>query len=263
MCLIFISYRSHAQYPLVVAANRDEFFARETQQAHLWDGGVLAGRDGRAGGTWLGVRKAEDGGVRFAALTNRRGGTVTEANRSRGELSANFLNGSASAADYAHAVAARADDYAGFNLLVADDEAMFYINNDSAAGSPNALEAGCYGLSNGVLEEPWPKLTSGKRRFEELLASPQRLETDALIHMMNDRSRPAPHELPSTGLSAELEHRLSSVFIENEPGSESLEDYGTLCSTALIVNSGGTLRFHERNFDRGGRAERSHFFHLG
>jgi uncharacterized protein with NRDE domain len=260
MCLLFISHRSHADYPLLVAANRDEFFGRATQQAHRWDSGIVAGRDGVAGGTWLGVRQDTESGIRFAAITNRRGGAARESARSRGELTAGFLGGELTAIDYAAQVQARAGDYAGFNLLVGDSAALCYASSE--ADSMRELEPGLYGLSNGVLEEPWPKLRAGKQRMADLLANEKNLTTDQLIALMDDRSLARDEDLPATGLPLELERRLSSAFIENSDDQDGLADYGTLCSTAVMLHATGELRFQERNFDSLGRASRSHFFHF-
>ena len=261
MCLIFIGYRCHQEFPLFVAANRDEFFARETRQAHHWGNGVIAGRDGRAGGTWLGIGPNS----RFAAITNRRGSPPKEGLRSRGELTANFLQGSVSAHDYAQSIALQSQDYAGFNLLVGDASSLYYLANDKHA-APTRLAPGYYGLSNGVLDEPWPKVSKGKQRFQELASQTSSLTTDRLIELMDDREKAPDHELPSTGLSLALERRLSSAFIQNEKGASEdvlgVQDYGTLCSTALLFTREGERRFHERNYDAQGRPTQSHFFHL-
>jgi uncharacterized protein with NRDE domain len=261
MCLIFIGHRSHKDMPLIVAANRDEFFARETRQAHCWDDGVIAGRDGRAGGTWLGIGP----NLRFAAITNRRGNAPREGIRSRGELTANFLRGSATPADYAASIAENGQDYAGFNLLIGDADSLYYLNNEVQA-TPRELAPGYYGLSNGVLDEPWPKVSKGKQRFQELASQASSLTTDRLIELMDDREKAPDHELPSTGLSLALERRLSSAFIQNEKGASEdvlgVQDYGTLCSTALLFTREGERRFHERNYDAEGRPTQSHFFHL-
>ncbi len=257
MCLIFLGFQSHSQFPLVVAANRDEFFARDTRQAHRWEDGTLAGRDGRAGGTWLGLRPSGRG-YRFAAITNRRAASAPAQARSRGELTTQFLAGSQSAEAYAKAVQSRAGDYAGFNLLLCDGDRLFYVGSELS----NALELapGIYGLSNGSLDEPWPKLRTGKSRFSDLLQSSASPTTDSLIALMDERTPAADSQLPSTGIPKDLERRLSSAFIVNEPEHELLADYGTLCSTAVLVDSEGALRFHERNFDRQGQASRSHYF---
>lgn len=259
MCLIFISFQNHPQTPLAVAANRDEFFARESLQAHRWDNGTLAGRDGRAGGTWLGLRPTGTG-IRFAAITNRRAAAAPASPRSRGELTTDFLAGSQSAEDYAAEVGRRAGDYAGFNLLVSDGQTLCYVGSE--AKKPQQLPPGCYGLSNGVLDEPWPKLRDGKARFTELLRSQPQLKTDVLIALMDERTPYEDSQLPSTGLPRDIERRLSSAFIVNKPADDVLADYGTLCSTALIVDSQGGLRFHERNFTRDGGVSRSHFFSI-
>lgn len=260
MCLIFVGFQSHPQYPLVVAANRDEFFARESQQAHRWQDGTIAGRDGRAGGTWLGLRPSA-GGFRFAAITNRRAAVAPASPRSRGELTSDFLAGSLSAQDYATEIQSRAGDYAGFNLLISDGKALFYVGSETT--KPLQLPPACYGLSNGVLDEPWPKLRDGKTRFSQLLQSQARPSTDALIALMDERTPADESQLPSTGLPRDIERRLSSAFIVNDPKDQALADYGTLCSTALLVDSQGGLRFHERNFARDGQPSRLHFFSTG
>ena len=259
MCLLFVAFKTHPSHPLVVAANRDEFFARETKHAHRWDEGLVAGRDGLAGGTWLGV--SPQGGARFAALTNRRGGASRKTASSRGELTTGFLTGTASALDYAAQIHAQGQDYAGFNLLVGDADSLVYVSNEPGA-EVRELIPGLYGLSNGALDEPWPKLARGKQRFRDCLNTPA-LVTDALLALMDDREKAADHELPSTGLPLELERRLSPAFIENDSaaaGPSGLDDYGTLCSTALITDVHGGFRFHERNFDRQGKVSLSRLF---
>ena len=170
-----------------------------------------------------------------------------------------------SAHDYAQTIALRGIDYAGFNLLVGDINSLYYLTNDNQS-TPTQLTPGYYGLSNGVLDEPWPKVSKGKQRFQELASQPSALTTDRLIELMDDREKAPDHELPSTGLSLALERRLSSAFIQNEKEASGdilgAQDYGTLCSTALLFSREGERRFHERNYDAQGRPTQSHFFHL-
>jgi uncharacterized protein with NRDE domain len=168
MCLILIAWQAHPDYPLVVAANRDEFFARPAAAAAFWPEApqVLAGRDLEAGGSWLGISREQ----RFAALTNyREGGRVATNARSRGALVADFLSGHASPSAYLAQVAARAVDYNGFNLFVADGQCLAYYANRGDS-PPRFLSPGIYGLSNHLLDTPWPKLATAKASFAEALA---------------------------------------------------------------------------------------------
>jgi uncharacterized protein with NRDE domain len=165
MCLILFAYRQHADYPLLLIANRDEFYARPTRDAHWWDETpVFAGRDLEAGGTWLGINR----NGRFAAVTNvREAGGMSAGKKSRGALTSDFLSATVSAPDYLQALAPRDRDYAGFNLLLWDPQGFwFYSNRDHGI---RRIEAGVYGVSNGSFDEPWPKLSSGKEELGAML----------------------------------------------------------------------------------------------
>lgn len=255
MCLIIFAHQAHPSYSLVLAANRDELFARPTQQAGFWTDAkhaseILSGRDLQAGGTWLGLSKSG----RFAAVTNIRDPMQTEKRpRSRGELTRNFLSSTASAEDYSSSLAKTFGQFAGYNLLVGDGETLWYVNNFEKIIRP--LEPGYYGLSNGVLNSPWPKISKGKLALEQLVKSDTQLDTDGLINIMNNRERALDTELPDTGIPIETERTLSSMFIENPE-----RQYGTLCSTAVIAHRDGTTRFSEQNYDSlAGRTQR-HFY---
>ncbi|MEQ8955956.1 MAG: NRDE family protein [Gammaproteobacteria bacterium] len=258
MCLIVFAHRAHPDYPLVLAANRDEFFQRPTRQAHLWqdrEGSdrFIAGKDLQAGGTWLGA--AFDG--RFAMVTNIRDPSQTENKpRSRGELPLQFLQGSSSPEEYAQALSPKLVEYAGFNLLIGDLENIFYINNSERTS--RRLEPGIYGLSNGLLDAPWPKIEKTRTGLERLLAAEQRPEVDSLIELMNDRQLANDDALPDTGLPRALERQLSSPFISNTS-----RNYGTLCSTAVIVEKNGRLHFREQNYDSAGNPSSGHYFRAG
>ncbi|MFC5301136.1 NRDE family protein [Azospira restricta] len=237
MCLILVAWRAHPDYPLVVAANRDEFFARPTASAARWADApqVLAGRDLEAGGTWLGVAA----GGRFAAVTNVREPGRPQGARSRGRLTADFLTGDASAAEYAAAIDGAA--YSGFNLLVSDGRALWYASNRIAA--PHPLSPGIYGVSNHLLDTPWPKLATAKARFAAALP---RLpaEEDFFALLADDEIVPDRH-LPATGVSLEWERRLSAIFVRSS-------DYGTRASTLLVQRDDGGARLHERSYGSGG-----------
>jgi uncharacterized protein with NRDE domain len=240
MCLIVFAWRpGHAQ-PLIVAANRDEFYARPSLPLAQWPDAphVYAGRDQEAGGTWLGVNA--DG--RFAALTNIRDPHQPPARKSRGELVARFLNGSLPIDEYLAEVNGRSIEYAGFNLLVGTrDELWHYNANDT---EPTLLKAGVYGLSNAGLNTPWPKLLKARAALVATLEDPQ---PEALLSLLSDPQTAPFAELPDTGVGLATESLLSSVFIASP-------SYGTRASTALIVNADGTRRMVERSFGpQGGR----------
>jgi len=241
VCLIVLARKASPTTLLAVAANRDEFFARRTAPAAWWADApdVLAGRDLEAGGTWLGVTR----GGRFAALTNFRDASAPKKDGapSRGGLAADFLRGGVSAADYAAAVRAVAGRYQGFNLLVSDGAELWSFSN--VEGEPERLAPGVWGLSNHLLETPWPKVTAARIRLATALGEAdgaENLET-RLLDLLEDRA-PAPDgELPATGLPPEWERALSAAFVE-------LPGYGTRASTALVVGTDGAVRFTERSF---------------
>lgn len=241
MCLILLAHRTHPDYPVVFAANRDEFFGRPTRRADYWADApaVLAGRDLRAGGTWMGI--ARDG--RWAALTNLRDPAVPNgAGRSRGELVADYLRGGASATDYAAAVAARLEEYDGFNLLVADADELLYVG--TRAPRPRSLGAGVYGLSNHLLDTPWPKVRQGTQELRTLVREEGDVPIEALFSILA-RSDPAPvDDLPDTGVGSEWERVLSSAFIVSP-------EYGTRASTVLLIDTHGRATLVERSFAPG------------
>ncbi|MBX4137736.1 NRDE family protein [Pseudomonas sp. S5F11] len=240
MCLIVFAWRpGHAQ-PLIVAANRDEFYARPTLPLAQWPDAphVYAGRDQEAGGTWLGV--SADG--RFAALTNIRDPHQPPARKSRGELVARFLSGSLPIDEYLAEVNGRSIEYAGFNLLVGTREEMWHYNANHT--EPARLEAGVYGLSNAGLDTPWPKLLKAKAALSQALDNPH---PHVLLELLSDPQTAPFAELPDTGVGLATESLLSSVFIASPT-------YGTRASTALIVNADGTRWMVERSFGpEGGR----------
>jgi uncharacterized protein with NRDE domain len=234
MCLIVFAWRpGHAQ-PLIVAANRDEFYARPTLPLAAWEEfhGVHAGRDLEAGGTWLGV--GPEG--RFAALTNIRDPGQPLGRRSRGELVAQYLSGTQSIDQYSTEVVSKSTEYGGFNLLLGNAHQLCYLNARSSR--PRYLDAGIYGLSNAGLDTPWPKLLKAKAALQAVLADPQ---PDALLALLGDSQKAVEGDLPNTGVGLATETLLSSVFIASP-------NYGTRASTALIVNADGSRHMVERSF---------------
>ncbi|AKV05453.1 signal peptide protein [Pseudomonas fluorescens NCIMB 11764] len=234
MCLIVFAWRpGHAQ-PLIVAANRDEFYARPSLPLAQWPEApqVHAGRDLEAGGTWLGV----GANGRFAALTNIRDPHQPPARKSRGELVAQFLNGEMPIDDYLADVVRRSLEYAGFNLLIGNANELWHYN---AQGTEAVmLQPGVYGLSNAGLDTPWPKLLKARAALEMVLDNPQ---PEALLALLSDAQVAPFAELPDTGVGLATETLLSSVFIASQ-------SYGTRASTALIVHADGTRHLVERSF---------------
>lgn len=242
MCLIVVGWRVHPDYPLVVAANRDEFYARPSAAMARWPDAphIIGGRDLEAGGTWLGIT---DTG-RFAAVTNIREPGMAKGALTRGALTRNFLASERSASDYA----ARLDNrqYSGFNLLLADGDQLVYCTNRD--GPPRSLPPGIYGLSNHLLDSPWPKLVAARHRFAAAL--PQLPDTSSLFDVLADTEIVPDHELPSTGVSLEWERLLSAIFVQSA-------DYGTRASTVAWLRRDGAVSLHEKTFGPDGQAIQS------
>jgi uncharacterized protein with NRDE domain len=245
MCLIVFAWEASPKTRLAVAANRDEFFARRAAQAAWWADApdVLAGRDLEAGGTWLGVTRAG----RFAALTNFRDASAPKKDGapSRGALVADFLRGDSPAVDYVAAVRPGAGRYHGFSLLVSDGLELWSFSN--VEGDPICLGPGVRGLSNHLLETPWPKVKTARSRLEAVLEASNGAEDLelGLLDLLADRTVAPDGALPATGLPPDWERALSAAFVE-------LPGYGTRASTALVLGSDGATRFAERTFGEGG-----------
>ncbi len=241
MCLILLAHRVHPEYPLVFAANRDEFYARPTAPAAWWEDApkVLAGRDLQAGGTWMGITR----GGRWAAVTNYRDLPAERTGaRSRGELVSAFLQGNEAPEEYLRRLQTYAVEYNGFNLLVADREQLWYFSN--RGGEPSELGPGVYGLSNHLLDTPWPKVVRGKQALSGLLADGATPAPEPLFEILADADPAQEAELPQTGVGREWERALSSLFIATPT-------YGTRASTSLLIDAGGVATFVERSFAAG------------
>jgi uncharacterized protein with NRDE domain len=238
MCLIFVAIRQHPDYKLIVAANRDEFYERPTSPAMFWRDhpSILAGRDLVAGGTWLGISRAG----RLAMVTNFRDPVnVRPTAPSRGELVTNFLLDSRDGEQCLQDVSGRAHLYNGFSLIAGDVDRLWYLSNYDTGLTP--LGEGLYGLSNHLLETPWPKVEKGKRRLQTLLKSPE-LRVGELFDVLSDRSISDDAALPDTGVGKEWERLLSAAFIKTPT-------YGTRSSTVILVNSQGGVSFNERTYN--------------
>ncbi|MCC5809301.1 MAG: NRDE family protein [Ectothiorhodospiraceae bacterium] len=242
MCLLAFALGVHPGYPLVVAGNRDEFHERPTTAMHWWKHPrLLAGVDRRAGGTWLGLSR----GGRFATITNYRD---PEQHRptapSRGGLVVRALT-EPQAAIEAH-LHRHGGDYNGFNLLWSRGQRMYYYCNQ-AGETVKELPPGVYGLSNGVLDTPWPKLVRVREGLEGLLGRRGELTTESLFELMADRWLPAESSLPDTGIGAEWESLLASPFIRHP-------HYGTRSTSVVLVRRNGISTVSERVFDPEGQA---------
>lgn len=242
MCLILIAWQKNRDFPVMIAANRDEFHARPSAPADFWPQhpDLVGGRDLQQGGTWLGITR----GGRFAAVTNfREPGPPVVPSVSRGWLVQDYLLGKSAPEDYLQRVAQRADHYNGFSLLVGDRDELAYFSNRS--GGPQRLEAGLYGLSNHLLDSPWPKVRRGKAALDRVVATPDPQE-DALLALLADTTIAPDEQLPDTGVGLEKERWLSPVFVRNPV-------HGTRCSTAVLVHASGQCRFVEQSYDAEGK----------
>ena len=240
MCLILLAHGVHPEYPLVIAANRDEYYRRPTAKAAFWQDHphILAGRDLECMGTWLGVTRAG----RFAALTNFRDPSERKTDApSRGQLVSGFLASGREPREYLEEIAKLAPEYNGFSLLVGDMDNVFYFC--SRLSAVQQLPPGVHGLSNHLLNTPWPKVVRGKQRFQSALADEP--SPEALLDLLHDREPAAESELPDTGIGPEMERVLSPALIVSA-------QYGTRASTAVLFGQDGGVSFSERTILRGG-----------
>jgi uncharacterized protein with NRDE domain len=247
---LLLGVAAHPDYPLVVAANRDELYQRDAEPAGFWPDAphVLGGRDRQAGGTWLAVTT----GGRFAAVTNVRDLSMPAPAHapSRGFLTTRFVCGDHDPHDYVAAVSARGAAYAGFNLVVGTASELWHCDNGRAGRGPTRLGAGVHAVSNASLDTPWPKSRRGGAELAALLAQPA-LDPEDLLALLGDRSLAPDEALPDTGVGRELERRLSAVFVAPVPFEQGM--YGTRCSTALLIRRDGEGVLVERSFDAEGR----------
>lgn len=239
VCLILFAYKVHPDYPLVLAGNRDEFHDRPTAPAGFWQESpeILAGRDLLGGGTWLGITRTG----RLATVANfRHPAEFHRPGLSRGSLTVDFLRSDVPPLAYLAALARQSDLYKGFNLLVGDLSGLaFYSNREQVI---RHLPPGIYGLSNALLDTPWPKVMQGKAALAALLATGP-VTPETLLSILADTSRPPDEQLPDTGIGRERERLLSSRFITSF-------DYGTRASTAVLFEHSGQVTFVERSFER-------------
>jgi uncharacterized protein with NRDE domain len=238
MCLILFALDSHARYPLIIAANRDESYERPAAPLAFWSDapGIAGGRDLDAGGTWLGITRQG----RWAALTNfRRAGSYKLDAPSRGTLVSEFLKDDSSPPQYLDRVAGRAGAYNGFNLLVGIGPEAWYFSNHS--DRPQRLGSGAHGLSNHLLNTPWPKVAAGRRFLSSLADLPAAQLSQLLLAALQSRAAPPDSELPDTGVGIERERILATPFIVSPT-------YGTRASTVLLLDRAGRVHIVEQSF---------------
>lgn len=238
MCLIFLALNHHPAYKLIVAANRDEFYARKTAPAHFWEDypTILGGRDLEASGTWMAINK----NGKIGLVTNYRDPAhINPTAPSRGQLVSDFLINNDSPEEYLKKVHAHASEYNGFNLLAGNPDELFYLSNYKSG--IQKLESGIYGLSNHLLDTLWPKVEQGKDKFRRAISKSE-VEPDVLFEMLYDEKRAEDKFLPDTGIGLERERALSSMFIKTN-------GYGTRCSTVILIDQTNNVLYSERNYE--------------
>ncbi|MEM7369308.1 MAG: NRDE family protein [Bacteroidota bacterium] len=244
MCLIIFAYQAHPKFPLILAANRDEFYERPTQRIHWWDQDpqLLAGKDLKAGGTWMGVHTSG----RFAALTNFRDLSQEKKDApSRGKLVLDFLQGSHSPSQFLRQLQPSSSQYSGYNLLVWEKGELAWQSNMQKEWE--RVRPGIHGLSNHLLDTPWPKVEKGKRSMESIVSNQKEISVEDLFALLSDRSIATDAQLPQTGVSLKWERLLSAMHIESE-------GYGTRVSTVIMIDHRGKVFVEERAFAPKGEA---------
>ena len=240
MCLILFAFNSHPHYKLILAGNRDEFYARPTAPAAFWDEEphLLAGKDLLAGGTWFGITKSG----RLAGISNYRDPeSIKENSPSRGQLVSRFLLGSDSPRSHLDGVIKDADHYNGFNLIVGFKNELYWYSN--MAKGMKRLSPGIYGISNHLLDTPWPKVAKGKAALIRLISDKTILETEEFFNILGNRTIADDSDLPDTGVGLERERMLSPIFISSD-------DYGTRSSTLLLIDRTDFVTFMERTYNK-------------
>jgi len=238
MCLILLAYNTHPSYRLIVAANRDEFYERPSAAADFWPAcpQLLAGRDLKDGGTWMGITK----NGKFAAITNYRDPASHRSGvPSRGKLVSNYLCGDMNPGKYLDKLSRQMDKYNGFNLIIGDKNDLFFFSNRSGR---QRLDAGIYGLSNHLLNTPWPKVRRGKKALSDAMNKKGAPLEEALFAILANRKKAPERQLPATGIGLEWERLLSPIFIESAA-------YGTRSSTILLIGKNGRIKLLEKVFD--------------
>jgi uncharacterized protein with NRDE domain len=237
MCLILFALDAHPKYSLVLAGNRNEFYERPTKRAHFWQEypQILAGKDLKAGGTWMGITKSG----RFSAVTNYRELPLEpDKEKSRGVLPLDYLANGYKAEQYLDEKSREDKLFAPYNILVGNSNELFYYSNK--VDNFSKIESGVHGLSNHLLNTDWPKVQKGKADLATWIESKDAKEEE-LFEILSNKSLAADHLLPSTGVDKDWEKKLSAMFIESP-------DYGTRMTTVLLVGRNGEVSYIEREF---------------
>ncbi|QDI92392.1 NRDE family protein [Salicibibacter halophilus] len=241
MCLINFQWKAHKHYPLIIAANRDEFYERPTAPAHFWEDEpeLLAGRDLVQKGTWLGITKQG----KFAALTNFRDPQQIDPGKaSRGEIVKQFLTEDWSPKEFVESLREHRESYTGYNVIAGTLDEMYHYNN--VHNELNKVNPGAHGLSNDSLNTPWPKVIKGKQTLNVYATQASEIKTEPLFQMLSDTEQAPVEELPATGIDPDFERQLSPLFIHTE-------NYGTRASTVLLIDNQKNVTFVERRFNEG------------
>jgi len=235
MCLILLAYQCHSKYPLIIAANRDEYYRRPTQNVHWWPDrpDVLAGKDLHSGGTWMGISRQG----RFAAVTNIREGKLSAGDYlSRGQLTLKYLTDQINDTDFHQFLQNSRQNFRGYNLLFGTRHKLQHFSNRSQTFTE--LKPGIYGLSNANLDSPWPKVEKGKAELDQLLSAVT-LKHEDLFQILANKAIAADKYLPDTGIGLERERQLSAIRICGD-------DYGTRSSSTLTIDRHNKITFHEK-----------------
>ena len=238
MCLILFSYKPNSRYRLVFGGNRDEFYYRPTKCLSFWNDapGILAGRDLKGMGTWLGLTHTG----RFAAITNYRDPASIKDNApTRGSLVKNYLTGNQTPEAYLKNIKSADEYYNGFNLVTGDKNGICYYSNKADNIIP--IKPGFYGLSNHLLNTPWPKVKKSLADFEKLISDNKKIDPENIFRILRDTSHPPLDQLPDTGVGHVWERILSSIFIRSKT-------YGTRSSSIILIEYSGKTTFIERTF---------------
>lgn len=239
MCLILLALRKHPNYKLILAANRDEDYERPSKPPHFWKDvpHLLGGRDLVAGGTWLGITRKG----RIAAVTNYRDPVSVKPNApSRGKLVSDFLARDLDPASYLDLLRREKGLYNGFNLVLGDRKRITWCSNRS--DEETSLDAGVYGLSNHLLDTPWPKVVRAKALFEQILRTGKDLSVESVFRLLKDRTVAPDDKLPRTGVPLEWERILSPIFITSPT-------YGTRSSSIVLIDKEDRVTFVDRTYN--------------
>lgn len=234
MCIFAISINKHSKYKIIIASNRDEFFSRETVFAHLWDNNIIAGKDLKMGGTWLGLNVKNK---KIAILTNYRNPKLINMNyKSRGMLVLDYLTQKIAIDKWR--INIKKENYNPFNIILGNFNNLYYYTNIN--DELIKLKNGIHVLSNGFLNEPWPKVEKLRKLFTQTIKSD--FSHQNLIEIMKDEEKFPENQLPNTNISKDMEYFLSSIFINSKK-------YGTRATTIITIDYQNNINFTEISYN--------------